>query len=172
MTDKAAVDKVWFVEQFDAIVAAGGANGSVFEKSRDAVVHRYIDGLDSGEFDAYESDRVSETRGLFDRLVKPVRDHRKSSMRKSAEYLIDALNDATVLGNDDPALAQAFPLGNGRDKTLKFWTSDDWRAAATERYRNAAAVTEAARSFDALADLIAAALIRRGVNTTGDLFTD
>lgn len=163
-------DKSWFIEQFDAFVTSSNDDGAPLEKSRDAVAQAYVDGVESGELPRWQSELKDEGRALFDRLVKPVREQRKSSMRKDAEYLVDALNDATVLGESDPVLDQAFPLGDGRDKTLRYWTRDDWRAAATERYRNAAAVTEAARRFDEAAELIAQALASRGVNTTGALF--
>ena len=160
----------WLTSKFDAYVTDSGDDGSTVEKSRDAIAHAYSDAVETGDLGRWKSDLVTEGRALFDRFVKPVREQRKSAMRRDAEYLVDALNDETALGRDDPALAQAFPLGDGRDKTLRFWTAEDWRTATTERYRNAAAVTEAARRFDEAADLIVRALTGRGVNTTGDLF--
>lgn len=159
----------WFVDQFDTFVTEND-EGVELEKSRDAVAHAYADAVEAGDIARWDADTTSEGRGLFDRLVKPVREQRKSTMRSDAQYLVDALNGDTILGRDDPALSQAYPLGDGRDKTLRFWTAEDWRSAVTERYRNAAAVTEAARRLDELADRIVAALVSHGVNTTGDLF--
>ncbi len=164
-------DKVWFIEQFDRFVTDNGDDGATVEKSRDAVAQAYVDGVESGQFARWASELKDEGRALFDRLVKPVREQRKSTMRRDAEYLADTLAGETVLGEADPVLDQAFPLGDGRDKTLRFWTAEDWRTAVTERYRNAAAVTEAARRFDESADAIVRAMTGRGVKTTGELFS-
>ncbi len=166
------IDKQWFVEQFDRYISSNTDDGAELAKSKDAVAHAYADAVESGEIERWQADVFTEGLALFDRHVKPIRERRKSAMRRDVEYLIDALKDGTMLGADDPVLNQAFPLGDGRDKTLRFWTAEDWRSATTERYRNAAAVTGAARRFDEeLADLIVRALAGRGVNTTGDLFT-
>lgn len=164
------IDKEWFIEQFDRFVSAASNDGSEVEKSRDALAHAYSDAVESGQAERWRDDLTTEGRVLFDRFVKPAREQRKSSMRRSAQELVDALNGETILGVQDPRLDQAYPLGDGRDKTLRYWTAEDWRAATTERYRNAAAVTAAAKEFDEAADQITRALISHGVNTTGELF--
>lgn len=163
-------DKAWFIQKYDGVVADAGPEGAYLEKARDAVAQAYQDAIESGEILRWQAEIKDEGRALFDRLIKPVREHRKSSMRRDAKYLVDALNGQTVLSGDDPVLHSAFPIGDGRDKTLRLWTLDDWRSATTERYRNVAAVTAAAREFDEYADAISRALLARDVDTTGDLF--
>lgn len=163
--------KEWFVEAYDRHVSESGNYGSAVEKSRDATAHAYADAVEAGEQERYAPDLVSEGRALFDQFVKPERDRRKSSMRRSMEYLLDALNDGTILGVDDPSLAMAFPLGDGRDKTLAHWTAEDWRAATTERFRNAAKVTEAASDFDEQAEKIVRFMQDRQAATVASLFT-
>lgn len=163
-------DKQWFMESFDGYVAGEGDSGAVLDKSRDAVAHQYADGVESGVIDRPETDLVQEGRDRFDRFVVPLRERRKSQMKRSARELLEALSDGTILGLDDPRLAQAFPTGDGRDKTLSLWTVGDWETARTERYRNAASVTSAARDFDLDAQQFIDLINSRGVRTTGDLF--
>lgn len=164
------LDRTWFVEQYDAAVRASGTGGNEVDKSRDAVADAYEVGVESDAFPRWETSLREEGRALFDRIVKPVREQRKAAIRRDAEFLVAALRGETVFGELDPTLDQAFPLGDGRDKTLRLWWVDDWQNAAMERYRNAAAATEAARQFDLSAQAIIAAMRRRNAETTGELF--
>ena len=70
-------------------------------------------------------------------------------------------------------MGRAYPLGDGSDKTLRHWTTQDWQNATTERYRNAAAVTVMAAEFDqeVAAEMIQR-MLRKGAVRTGDLFPE
>lgn len=160
----------WFVTGYDTDVADTGDAGAAVAKSRDARAHAYADAVEAGDLPAHRMDLVDQGRDLFDRFVTPERERRRTAMRGSAGHLVDALRGDTVLGAEDPVLARAYPLGTGLDKTLNRWTAEDWRAASTERYRNAASVTAAAREFDGSAETIITALQERGLTTTGELF--
>lgn len=168
-------DKEWLeyvVESYDKHVAANAADGATMQASRDAFVENYIVQIDSG-IPRYQTDVSTEGRTLFDHGVGPIRKGRRSSLTRVGRHLLDALNGDTILGVNDPVLDQAFPLGtsDGRDKTLRNWTQLDWVNARTERYRNAADATAAAREFDVeVADRFIAALERPNVRRTGDLF--
>lgn len=162
-------DRNWFVDHYDAL-GDDVPEGAELEKLRDSVAHGYADGVESGDIARHHDDLVSEGRALFDRWVKPTREQRKSSLRRDAAYLGDCLAGGTILGTDEPVLMQMFPLGDGRDKTLRNWSPEDWRNAARERFRNAADVTAAAADFDEHAERMAKAIESARVVTTGDLF--
>lgn len=151
----------WLIDRYDTEVEATAEQGSQLEKSRDAVAHQYADAVESGELD--RADLVTEGRALFDRDVLPLRERRKSTLISSAEYLLEALANATILGREDPILKKAFPLGNGIDKALIYWEPDDWRGAIYERLSNAAKVSAAADRFRDVGERIIDALISLGV---------
>lgn len=165
------VDKQWFIEQFDRFVAENTEDGAELDLSRKAVARAYAEAVESGAILRVAPDLETEGCELFDRSVGGARNKRRQSMRQSAQVLLDALHGATLVGALDPVLAQAFPLGDGRDKTLRYWSRDDWASARTERYRNAAEATRAAQVFDVeIASEFIAEITRRGVRTTGALF--
>lgn len=165
----------WMIHTFDRIIAEAGADGMALKESREQTAQAYEHAVRSGELDRPADDLYAEGLAVFDAAVKPRRKSRTTALHRDATIIIDALNDETILGRDDPILHVAYPLGtaDGRDKTLTRWTADDWSNAAITRYRNAAEVTASAQVFDEQAQTIAAALITRGVGaTTGDLFPD
>lgn len=166
--------KDWLIEQYDIHVGEQGVDGAPIADTRDAVAERYAAAVEAGEVERSAPSLVDEGRSLFAKFIEPTRERRRSTMRKGGtglQNLIDALNDDTVLGTSDPCLAQAYPLGNGADKTLHLWTVEDWQVATTQRYRGAAAATASASDFDEnIASPIITAMRRAGVRTTGELF--
>lgn len=163
-------DKQWFLDAFDEFVESEGDGGAAREKSRDGVARRYEQAVENGEINRPREPLIDEGRALFDRHIGAEITRRRTSLRKSMDHLLDVLAGETVLGAGDPALHQAYPLGDGSDKTLGLWTPDDWQAATFERYRNAAEATRAASNFDERAQRFLVAMRQRGVRTTGDLF--
>lgn len=162
-------DEHWFTSTYDQYVAGETSSPTPLEKSIDAVAHLYVDAVESGLIPRRQTSLFEEGKQLTERYIRPARDRRRNAMRKSIERVRDALTGDTVLGADDPMLTQAYPLGDGTDKTLGYWTQDDYRNATTERYRNAAAATAAAKAFDDLAAEIASAMQERAAATTADL---
>jgi hypothetical protein len=165
-------DRDWFIDTYDAAIDESADDGAELEKARDTVAHEYADAVTAGVQPRHSMSLVDEGRELFDTFIGPERKRRKSSMRDQVAYLLDAFES----GDDDgayvdPILAHAYPLGDGRDKSLRYWTADDWTTATTERYRNAAKVTAAAADFDENTAARAIAAMRaRGVLRVGDLF--
>lgn len=162
----------WFIRQFDEYIA-GEVAGSGVEKSRDGVAHAYNDAVEAGELKRQRSNLIDEGRELFNRYVLPAREARRNGIRTAAQPILDALNDDTILGLNDPVLSQAYPIGDGTDKTLRNWTVDDWTVSTNERYRNAARVTAAAKEYDEeVATPIIKALRRFERLTTGELLAN
>lgn len=164
-------DHQWFREQYDAVVGEEPDEGATVEKSRDAVAHAYADAVEKDEQTRRKIDLVEEGRMWFDREVGPLRTSRRSSLKRDAEYIRDALTPgATMLGTDDPIFDQAYPLGNGSDKTLRYWTTADWMGSVQERTQKAKDATDAAEEFNEVAKVIVTAMTERGVTQTGRLF--
>ena len=116
---------------------------------------------------------LAEARKLFDTAGVPVRAARWHGLPIAGEYLLDALHDDALLTSVGELLGQATPLTEfgGRDKTLKFWTREDWDAARLARHLDAENATAAAEDFDLLvASRFIAAMDRAGVHQTGELF--
>lgn len=165
------IDREWFIETYDGFVSDSRDDGAALEKCRDAVATAYADAVESGTADRWTPDLVTEGRALFNQFIEPERERRRTSVKRSWRNLLDALSGETILGRDDPALALAYPIGDGTDKTLFYWTAEDFQAATMERFRNAAAATEAAAEFDReYASAFIAAMKRRNVAYFGALF--
>ena len=168
-------DKEWqayALSHWDEHVAANPGQGASLEESREAFIRAYVTAVTAGDT-RWQVDVETEGRNLFARSVDKTRKTRRANLARDGEHLLAALNDETILGNADPLLDQALPIGapDGRDKTLRFWTWEDWDTAKTERYRNAAETTAAAKDFDLkVASRFIAALRRPDVRRTEDLF--
>ena len=166
------VDQQWFIDAYDKAVDDAGDEGSSVKETRETVADMYEKGVESGEFARLNDDIHDEGLALFDRYVRPRREQRKKHLQTDMEYIVDCINDETILGQDDPQLNVAYPLGDGRDKILRTWTAGDWRNSAMTRYRKAAEATASASIFDDLATRIAETMVIRGAIKTGDLFPD
>ena len=162
----------WALDFYDRYVARQGGPVAQ-EKIRDAMGVAYSDAVDTGVIAPEVVTPYEAGRRLYERHIKPVRKRRSNSLRADGGHLLDALNGDTILGRDDPVLGRAYPLGDGSDKTLRHWTTQDWQNATTERYRNAAAVTVMAAEFDqeVAAEMIQR-MLRKGAVRTGDLFPE
>lgn len=162
----------WMLAAYDQVVSAAGDDGITVKESQTRLAEMYQQAVSAGEVDRPEDDIFAEGKGIFDRIVRPARQHRKTALLKDMETIAAALGGETVLGDFDPALRMAYPLGSsdGRDKVLGLWTREDWRNASMTRYRNAAEVTAAAQIFDEQATTIANRMLAAGVNTTSELF--
>lgn len=110
------------------------------------------------------------TRAL--RLVTDhTRDRRRLTLKRNLDFILDGFTDPEAGAHLGPFLDYAYPLGtdDGSDKTLRNWTAEDFRAAITARYRNAATVTVAAKDFDDAASQLIARLAFERAHTLGDL---
>ncbi len=166
------IDKQWIIDQFDFTVANGGLEGVRLADARQNVVTAIVDEITSGRMSISDIPLDQVGGMLFDSTVKPVRNQRKLELKNAGAWIVDVINRDTILGEFDPILDRAYSLGkkDGTDKTLRFWTVDDWQGAVTERYRNAADVTSSAQDFDLnVASPIIEALRASNVVMTGDL---
>ena len=161
-------EQPWLIDIYDEFVASQPLGASV-EDSREAVSRAYADAVASGAMPRWEEDLETEGRNLFNRLVMPIREQRKSAMVKRFEWVLDAIMDGSLLDEWDPTLGHAYPLGDGRDKSLRLWSVEDLENASIERFRNAAAVTAAAAEFDKRAKTIADLMRARNVLKIDDL---
>ena len=167
------IDSIWAAKKYDKIVQRMGDNGGAQKEIRDKWVSEYEKAINTGALTRPTMSIRDEGAILYQELVTSgIRKQRKSAVIKEMEYLVAALNDETILGIGDPRLDQAIMLGvnDGRDKTMRLWTADDWLRAANSRFENAAKVTAAAAQFSILANEIADAIKDRKVRNTGDLF--
>lgn len=161
-------DELWLWNTYDRIVASGEDATMKFGDARVAVIDEVEAALQSGELKIDDYRTIATL--LVDQEIKIGRKARRARLADEMEWIIAALADETTLGVEDPILAQAFPLGDGRDKILMFWSADDWRNATLIRYRKASEATGSAAIFDELAAKIIAAMQSRRANKVADLF--
>lgn len=104
-------------------------------------------------------------------VTESARDQRRVTLKKELEFIIDALDNPITGAHLEPYLNLAYPLGttDGSDKTLRYWTRDDFQMAITSRYRNAAVVTVSAKEFDDAAKALINRMETAGATTLGDL---
>jgi hypothetical protein len=160
----------WFVATYDDVVRESAGDRMDHRKARDETIRRYIDGVRAGDIVPFDIDPSTAAGWIFDHTVKPARKARRSSMRKAAQTLLDVLAGDTTLDLNDPILDYAYMIGDGSDKVLRYWAQEDWIDSAMERYRNAAAATQAAKDFDALSQGVVAAMKTRHSIFTGDMY--
>jgi len=99
-------------------------------------------------------------------IITGIRTARRAGLVETALWVQSMLAGETILGSDDPVLKMAYPgSADSIDKSLVYWTEDDWNTATMTRYRKAAEATAAAVAFDNVASAIVTMLKGR---STGD----
>lgn len=163
-------DKDWSIAIYDEIISERPDEGMLLEESRDAFAHKVADAILLGHIKRPGLSDLEMGRILFKRHIEPARSRRRQSMKRDMEYVLAWLTGDPEEEADMAAVcARAYMLGNGSDKTLNYWTAEDFEAATIERYRNAAAATKAAADFDQLARQIINFLTERGAPMVGRL---
>lgn len=159
----------WFIDRYDEYVSSRDSDSTVLEESRAAVAEQYAEAVEAGELER-ETVSVQETgRRHFNRVIGKVRESRRAALRKELDYLVDCIRDYTVLGTQDPRFGQAFPIGDGSDKTLGSWSFTDWETASTVREIESKVQAIAAREFKHGVEILKTAMIERGALVTRDV---
>lgn len=101
--------------------------------------------------------------------IAPVRGKRSRSLKENLDWFLDGFaEDGAYV---DPLLDQAYGLGHerGLDKTLRFWTSEDFRNLVVTRYRVAADQTAAAKDIDGSVQRVVDRMQAQGATHFGDV---
>jgi len=162
------LDEQWVVAAYDRVADEFAAEGASVKILRDETIHRVSAAIEAGEYTLPTKTVENQVADIFDRVVPKARRVRRSELRTQFRIILDILEGGTLLGDEDPKLDQAFPLGNGEDKTLRYWTVVDVAMSINVRYEKAAEATSAATGFDADGTALIAELNRRGVRFIGD----
>lgn len=160
-------DKEYSLVVFDRIVADHGAEAVKLKESRSEFAAEYQRDVMAGRVARVEQSLLTEGEALFDRYVRPERDRRSKGKHGFAENIA-----ASLLGNEEPMLDLAVPVGDGTDKILRFWSHSDWDNSIRVRDRQAQDAVEAADEHRAYARTVIAALVDAGAAYTGELFTE
>lgn len=116
-----------------------------------------------------DNHQIDVQRTIKDALDS-TRHHRSNTLSATLETIISYVQapDSPDEGAQE-ALTHAYPLGDGRDMTLAYWTVSDFLASLAVRYRNAVAAMEAAKQYDEQVSALAQLMRARGATTLGDL---
>lgn len=138
----------WIVNSYESYIL-GTPEGSSLEETSDQLAANLLRAIMSGEVERPDLD-IDWAKREVRTAIAPVRTKRRQSIKKDMEYLRDALLNPDEGVYVEPFLDNVYPIGShdGRDKAFRYWTTEDLNASVIERYRNAAAVAEAAKHYD------------------------
>lgn len=162
------IDKNWAISVHDEHVKLHGA--MAVSESRAKFAARFAKDVAAGTMKRSKRTVAQEGAAEFDRLILPLREKRRASMRHDFEYVADSLFGAGDGATMDPIMSCAYPTSTGHDKTLSAWTVEDLLMSVANRYRGAEEQTAAAKEHDAAAQPLIDAMNRLGVATLGALF--
>lgn len=144
------------------VLAAGGAVSMAEAKS---AIRLDV----ARDLEEEERDYEAEADLRIDRQVSRTRDRRRDRLRRDMEHFLDAFTeDGTYL---DPILSWAFPLGDerGTDKSLRYWTAEDFSNSVKTVRRQAEEVTAAADRWEDTCHRVIELMAQAGAVTLGDL---
>src|SRR5699024_519690 len=164
-------ETAWIIEHYEEYVR-NQLDGSDLEKTREALGHVVLEGVQTGEIEGPKPN-LDWAIGLVNSAITPHRTKRRQSFIKNSEYLLDALQNPDEGIHIEPFLDRVFPLGShdGRDKAFRYWTEEDLNASVIERYGNAAAVMEAAKEHEQVAQEWIASMRRYEAVIIEDVFS-
>lgn len=140
-------------DEYDRVVLEAGDDGMKPGEATELAADALAKAIRNEEIDAIGVDEYADA--VAARTIGGLRSRRRSSLTKAAQIVADILAGVTTLGEDDPLLTEAYPgSSEAIDKSLRFWTRDDWQTATMTRYRKAAEATAAAVTFDEITQTI------------------
>lgn len=139
-------------------------------ESKEAFIATIADGVRAGRIPRRAVTIEDAARLEWLDHIEPLRDKRRRSLKRVVEYLRDSLLYGSDGANIDPLLSQAYPLGDGTDKTLAAWTPTDYTNASLSRQKVAVEQVASADEFDAVIEEFVAVMESRGAASTGDMF--
>jgi hypothetical protein len=116
-----------------------------------------------------DRDIVAEADQTIADVQEKTRRQRRASLAKNIEYILDAFAESEDAAYIDPMLDQAYPIGteDGRTKTLRYWTKEDFQTSIQMAYRKSAEAVAAAREHDRWMQAAIESMYFRGVQTFG-----
>lgn len=139
-------------------------------ESKEAFIATIADGVRSGRIPRRAVTVEDAARLEWLDHIEPLRDRRRRGLKKVIEYLRDSLLYGSDGANIDPLLSQAYPLGDGTDKTLSAWTPTDYQNASLSRQKVAMDQVASADEFDAVVAEFVSVMESRGAGSTGAMF--
>jgi hypothetical protein len=94
----------------------------------------------------------------------------RNNQEDRLSFLRDCLDDATIMGVDDPSLDRVFVMGGGLRKAYRYITTDDLLARIEVKQIHATQAAASAQRFTGIARDISRRLRDQGVDTLGELF--
>lgn len=153
---------------FDAAVAAGKEDGRTLADSLDAVCQR----VEADPAGAGVPDEAQLRQAWVEKTVRAERDTRARKRKETFLWVRDCLADETIRGTEDPILDQAMRTGlsSGLDKTLRFWSTQDWLDVLGASAQNVAAAVEADKELREIVNPIILGYGSQGIRVMGDLW--
>lgn len=152
----------FIVSLYDEHVRGTGAE----TKSADA-----IEAIRPAVIDAISNaprDLDAEADRLIRQIIGSTRQRRTTALKRDLEWFLDSAMPETG-DYIDPLLDRAYGLGraDGSDKTLRYWTPEDFRFLVVTRYRVAAEQASAAKEFDAIVERVVDRMTEQETSTFG-----
>lgn len=154
-------------EIYDNAVAALG--NPTKAESRAAFVQRVADRIREGMIASPIITPETQAEMLYQREIEPLRIKRRRSLLQVIRSLRDSVLAGTRLKELDPVLDQAFLIGDGTEKPLRYWRVEDYRAVAQVSQKDATDKVAAADVLDAEVESLASCFEDVGAVDTYDL---
>lgn len=159
-------NKEYSISTFDRLTAEHGSESVPLANSRVAFRHQYKRDVMSGNIERVELTLDSEADTLWDRYVRPERERRAKGKHGFAENIARSL-----LGSEDPHLDLAVRIGDGTDKVLRYWTTEDWMYSIRVREKDAQDAVDASQEHKNYAMRVVESMRENSAQFTGDLFS-
>ena len=140
-------------------------------EGRAAFVQRVADRIRDGIIAAPIMTPETQAELLYQREIEPLRMKRRRSLLNVIRSLRDSVLAGTRLKELDPVLDQAFLIGDGTEKPLRYWRVEDYRAVVQVSQKDAVDKVAAADVLDAEVESLAGFFEKSGAVDTFDLLS-
>jgi len=155
-----------FIEiRYAELAAAAGEEGLTRKEAEETIAAELKAMAASGEIEVPIDWNMLVAADLF-----KLDDHDRRRQEDWLQYALDALEDATILGELDPILDRVCAVGDGLRKTYRYLSADDLLSIVQRKQRHAADATLAAQRTTDIVMPILRAMNARRADIMGQLF--
>lgn len=156
--------------QYNRVVARSGVEGLTPNEARERALDAMERKIARGQMEPPTLSVRAQLAAKWDQVITSERRARRERIRHEVEEIANALTGQYGLKDKRDLLGKAFPTGAGVDKSLKFWSMEDWMDSVVARQVNAEKAAHAARVHAEHVSVITGAMRSRNALLTGDLF--
>lgn len=152
-----------FIRSEFAPVIAGNRAGMRPIDSLDIVVKNCMTGIKNGRVAQPRMGAQEQVTHYAREFQRQERRENKLELARDLEWLVDQFD------RDSPILDRYYPMGNGKDKTLRYWTQEDFKIARITREANLETQRIATQKFSEIVDRVLQRMIEQNANSVEEM---